>query len=73
MYINVVLLPLLNFIIIFFLGSYIGRLGSCFISVMGLFVSLLISLYIFFEVAINDVVTSSKLYNLINIDLYSIQ
>jgi len=73
MYINVLLLPLLNFIIIFFLGFSIGRSGSCYISVIGIFLSFICSLYIFWEVVINEAVTSLKLYNLINIDLYSVQ
>ena len=73
MYINVILLPLLNFIIIFFLGFYIGREGSCYISSMGIFLSFIYSLYIFLEVVISEAVTSVKIYNFISIDLYSIQ
>jgi NADH:ubiquinone oxidoreductase subunit 5 (subunit L)/multisubunit Na+/H+ antiporter MnhA subunit len=73
MYINVLLLPLLNFIIIFFLGFYIGRNGSCIVSVLGIFFTFLISFYIFYEVALKGVITSVKLYNFICADLYSIE
>ena len=73
MYFNVLLLPLLNFLIISFLGYYIGREGSCFIGVFGLFLSLLISLSIFYEVSINQMPVSLKLYEWLSIDLYSVQ
>jgi NADH:ubiquinone oxidoreductase subunit 5 (subunit L)/multisubunit Na+/H+ antiporter MnhA subunit len=73
MYIFIILLPLLNYIIISFLGHYIGRSGSCLLSVAGLLLSFLCSLFIFFEVIINQTPTTIKLYNWICIDLYSIQ
>lgn len=73
MYINVILLPLLNFIIIFFLGFYIGREGSCYISASGICLSFFFSLFIFLEVVISESVTSIKLYDFISLDIYSIQ
>jgi proton-translocating NADH-quinone oxidoreductase chain L len=73
MYINIILLPLLNFLIISFLGYYIGRLGCCYISILGLFLSFILSLYIFYEVTINQMPTSIKLYNWLSIDLYTVQ
>ena len=73
MYINILLLPLLNFLIISFLGYYIGRLGCCYISILGLFLSFIIAVFIFFEVSINQIPVSIKLYNWLVIDLYSVQ
>ena len=73
MYLYILILPLLNFLIISFLGHYIGRTGCCFISTFGLFLSFLISLFIFFEVSLNQTPTSIKLYNWVYIDIYSIQ
>lgn len=73
MYLYILLLPLLNFLIISFLGNFIGRSGSCFISVFGLLMSFILSLFIFFEVSINQIPTTIKLYNWVCIDLYSIQ
>jgi proton-translocating NADH-quinone oxidoreductase chain L len=73
MYINILLLPLLNFLIISFFGFYIGRWGSCFISILGLSLSFFLSIFIFFEVVINQIPTSIKLYNWLYIDIYSIQ
>jgi NADH-ubiquinone oxidoreductase chain 5 len=73
MYLNILWIPLLNFLIISFLGYYIGRLGCGYISILGIFYSFLLSLYIFFEVNINQSPVSLKLYDWILIDLYSIQ
>lgn len=73
MYLYILLFPLLNFLIISFLGHYIGRSGSCFLSVFGLLISFLTSLFIFFEVSLNQLPTTIKLYNWVCIDLYSIQ
>jgi len=73
MYLNVLFLPLLNFLIIFFLGFYIGRNGSCFISAFGIFFTFITSIYIFFEVTLKQVVTFLKFYDFIYIDLYSIE
>jgi len=73
MYLNVLILPLLNFIIISFLGYYIGRKGSCYLSVFGIFFSFITAIFIFFDVGINQIPTSIKLYNWVCIDVYSIQ
>lgn len=73
MYINILFLPLLNFLIISFLGYYIGRLGCCYISITGLLLSFIISIFIFFEVSMNQLPVSIKLYNWLIIDLYSVQ
>lgn len=73
MYLLILLFPLLNFFIIFLFGSYLGRFGCCSLSVFGIFNSFLISLFIFYEVCINQTPTTIKLYNWVCIDLYSIQ
>lgn len=62
MYINILFLPLLNFLIISFLGYFIGRAGCCYISILGLFLSFIISIFIFFEVSLNQIPVSIKLY-----------
>mgnify|MGYP002376688732 CR=1 FL=1 len=73
MYILILLFPLLNFFTIFLLGFYLGRLGCCYFSVIGITLSFLTSILIFFEVVINQAPVTLKLYNWICIDVYSIQ
>jgi proton-translocating NADH-quinone oxidoreductase chain L len=73
MYFNVLLIPLLSFLIIFFFGFYIGRLGAAYISVFSLLLTFFCSVYIFFEIVLKQVITSIKLYNFISVDIYSVQ
>ena len=73
MYLNVLIIPLFSFLIVFILGFYIGRWGSAFISILSILMTFFFSVLIFFEVTLNHVVTSLKLYNFIYIDVYSIQ
>jgi NADH:ubiquinone oxidoreductase subunit 5 (subunit L)/multisubunit Na+/H+ antiporter MnhA subunit len=62
MYIYILIFPLISFIISGVLGRYFGRLGSAYLSTLGLFLTLILGLFFFYEVAICKSIVSLKLY-----------
>ena len=72
MYLLILILPLIGFFFSGCFGYYFGRLGSAFLSTLGLFFSLLLALFLLYEVCICQSVVSLKLYNWILLDIYSI-
>ena len=73
MYSLVLIFPLLGFLLSGFLGRYFGREGGAILSTLGLFITLLTGLFLFYEVCICQSVLSLKLYNWLLIDIYSIE
>lgn len=63
MYFFLIFLPLFSFLWISLAGFFLGRLGSCYLGSLGLFLSLIISFFIFFEVGLNNSIVSIKLFN----------
>lgn len=63
MYILVLLFPFLGFLLSGALGRYFGREGSAILSTLGLFGTLLIGLFLFYEITICKSIVILKLYN----------
>lgn len=72
MYILVILLPFLGFILSGAFGRFFGRLGSAFISTFNLFLTWLLSLFIFYEVVLCNSIVNVSLYDWICFDIYNI-
>jgi len=72
MYIFVIVFPLIGFILSGMFGKYFGRDGSAFLSTFSLFLTLIVAIYCFYEVAICKSVVSIKLYTWILLDIYNI-
>jgi NADH:ubiquinone oxidoreductase subunit 5 (subunit L)/multisubunit Na+/H+ antiporter MnhA subunit len=62
MYILVLIFPLLGFIMAAVFGRYFGRDGSAYIATFGLFLTLLLSILLLYEVTLTQSVVSIKLY-----------
>jgi len=73
MYIWVLLFPILGFVLSGVFGRYFGRAGSAFLSTLGLFLTLITGLFLFYEVCICQSIVSLKLYNWLLLDIYSIE
>jgi NADH-quinone oxidoreductase subunit L len=73
MYFFLIFLPFFSFLWISLAGFFLGRLGSCYFGSLGLFLSLITSLFIFFEVGLNNSIVSIKLFDWILIDIYSVE
>lgn len=54
MYLLVIFLSFLTSIITMFTGRFIGRSGTCFFTVGGLILSLFLSCFLYFEVALSS-------------------
>jgi NADH:ubiquinone oxidoreductase subunit 5 (subunit L)/multisubunit Na+/H+ antiporter MnhA subunit len=63
MYILVLLFPLTGFLLSGLFGFYFGRVAGPILSTLGLFLTLLSSLFIFYEICICHTVVSLKIYN----------
>lgn len=72
MYILILILPLLGSILAGLCGRYFGREGSAFLSTLTLFLSWILSLFIFYEVGICHSIVDIKLYQWFIIDIYQI-
>lgn len=66
MYILVLFLPLISFLILLILGRFLGKKGSILIAIMCLFLSLLFSFFIFFEVGLLGHICIFKIHSWIN-------
>lgn len=73
MYSLVLIFPILGCILSGLLGRIFGRLGSAFLSTLGLFLTMILGFLLFYEVCICQAVVSLKLYNWFLLDLYSVE
>lgn len=72
MYILILILPLLGCFLAGLCGRYFGREGSALLSTFCLFLSWLLSLFIFYEVGVCHSIVDIKLYQWFILDIYSI-
>jgi hypothetical protein len=63
MYILVLLLPLNGFLLSGLFGFFFGRTAGSILSTLGLFLTLLCSIFLFYEICICHTVVSLKLYD----------
>ena len=73
MYLLILIFPFLGFFFSACFGRYFGRTGSAFLSTLGLFLSLILGLFMFYEVCICQSVMSLKLYTWVLLNIYSIE
>ena len=73
MYILIIIIPLIGCILSGLFGRYFGREGSALLSTLGIFITFMISIFGFYEIAICNTIISIKIYNWILLDIYSIQ
>lgn len=52
MYLSLIFLPLMSFCLAGFFGRYLGSKGSCILTTSCLFISCLLSILVFYEVAL---------------------
>jgi NADH-quinone oxidoreductase subunit L len=62
MYLSVLFFPILNFIILACFGRFIGNIGSFIISILNLFLSLLFSMVIFYEICLSNSIVYLSLF-----------
>lgn len=67
MYLLIVYLPLLNSILSIFLGKYLGKNGTSFLIIFSMFVMLILSFFIFFEIVLSNHVCIIKLCKWIDV------
>jgi NADH-quinone oxidoreductase subunit L len=73
MYLLFVLLPLLSFFILSIFSSFFGKKGSCYISTFFVFTSACISIFIFFEVVLNNSTCYFYLFPWVEVGVLSIK
>lgn len=66
MYLLVLFFPLIGFLLVSLFGRFFGKQGSCFISIFCLFLSFVVSLFIFYEVCLSNTVCLIKCYDWIS-------
>ena len=72
MYLLFVLMPLFSFLIASSFGRFIGSKGSSIITVFGLFITFLLSLFILFEVAFMNCNVYIKLISWIDSEFFNV-
>jgi NADH-ubiquinone oxidoreductase chain 5 len=72
MYLLILYFPFINFILISFFGRFIGTKGSNFLSIINMFLTFILSYFIFFEVVLKGSVCFFKLFSWINIGLLNV-
>jgi NADH-quinone oxidoreductase subunit L len=72
MYLLILFFPFLGFILSSLFGRYFSRNGSAVLSTLSLFLTLLLGLFIFYEISICNTIVVLKLYNWYLMDIYVI-
>ena len=72
MYLTVVFLPLINFLIVILFGRFLGNKGSQILILINMFLTFLISYFIFYEVNLKGSVCFLKLFSWFNIGLFNL-
>ena len=72
MYLSILILPLIGFIVIGFSGRFLGRYGASILSILCVIISLLFSLFAFYEVSFLKTVCYINLENWIFSDVFFI-
>jgi len=63
MYILILIFPFCGFILSGMFGNYFGREGSSKLATLGLFLTLLNAIFLFYEITICNSLVNLKLYN----------
>lgn len=72
MYLLILYIPLLNSIMSIFFGKYLGKTGVSLLTIFNMLISLLLSLFIFFEVILSNHICVVKLCKWIDVGLLNI-
>jgi proton-translocating NADH-quinone oxidoreductase chain L len=73
MYILVLILPLLSFLILMLIGRFLGKKGSILVTIFCIFVSLVFSILIFYEVGLMGHVCTLKMANWVNSGILNVE
>lgn len=69
MYLLIIFFPLISFFLISFFGRFIGREGGSFVAVFFMFLTVLLSWFAFFEIAVSKSIVNLTLFTWINLNL----
>jgi NADH:ubiquinone oxidoreductase subunit 5 (subunit L)/multisubunit Na+/H+ antiporter MnhA subunit len=69
MYLLIIINPLLNSLFSLIFGRYIGPKGSVFLTVFGMIVNFILSLFLFFEVALSSCPVYIKTFSWLNCEM----
>lgn len=72
MYLLAIFMPYISSIMILIYGKFLGNKGVSLLAVSGMFISLLSSFYIFYEVILNNCIVIISLYKWINLGYFDI-
>jgi NADH:ubiquinone oxidoreductase subunit 5 (subunit L)/multisubunit Na+/H+ antiporter MnhA subunit len=63
MYLLILIFPILGFLFSGFFGHYFGNKGGAYLSTISLFLSLILALFLFYEICLCKSIVSIKLFN----------
>ena len=69
MYLLIIINPLLNSLFSLIFGRYIGSKGTIFLTVFGMVINLILSLFLFFEVALSSCPVYIKTFSWLNCEM----
>ena len=72
MYLTVIFLPLINFLIVILFGRFLGNKGSQILILINMFLTFLLSYFIFYEVNLKGSICFLKLFSWFNIGLFDL-
>jgi NADH-ubiquinone oxidoreductase chain 5 len=72
MYLTVILLPLINFLIVILFGRFLGNKGSQILILINMFLTFILSYFIFYEVNLKGSVCFLKVFSWFNIGLFNL-
>lgn len=72
MYLTVIFLPLINFLTVILFGRFLGNNGSKVLILFNMFLTFLLSYFIFYEVNLKGSVCFLKLFSWFNIGLFNL-
>jgi NADH-ubiquinone oxidoreductase chain 5 len=72
MYLLLILLPLLNTIVLGLFGKFLGKFGSNLFAIVNMFISLILALFIFYEIVICGSLCFFKIFSWLNLGVLNI-
>ena len=72
MYLTVIFLPLINFLIVILFGRFLGNKGSQILILLNMFLTFLLSYFIFYEVNLKGSICFLRLFSWFNIGLFNL-
>lgn len=73
MYLLILIFPLFGAIFGGFFGRYLGRDGASYITILNLFITFFLSIFLFYEICLCNAIISIKLYNVILLNIYQLE